>query len=208
MLSQAPLFWLAVYLGVVGGVFSRDLVSPVFIALGLALGHLMFGCSLLITHRSWQDTWSYLSGIGTVWDFAMRSPMVLSRFLRGAIGEELIYRAVAQPIVVGLAAFFIGENYWSAAIGVGVVALLFVAIHHEFYSNSSWQAAEFIGFAILLGLLYHLSGSFILVTVIHAVRNIEIAHLEYLEKVETLGDEELASQEMEQEYMRLAPEPT
>jgi membrane protease YdiL (CAAX protease family) len=208
VLSQGPLLWVSIYFGAVYGVFSRQLVSPVYIGWGLLVGHLIFAASLLITHRSLEDTWSHLFDFGPIWNFSMRSPFVLSRFVGGAVAEELIYRAAAQPIMIGFVAKATGQGTVADVVGIGFVAGVFVLVHKDFFSNTRWQGAEFVGFAILLGVLYHLTGSFILVTVIHAVRNIEIAYLEYLAKVEELGDEERAAREVERGYMRVSSEQT
>ncbi|MBN2309179.1 MAG: CPBP family intramembrane metalloprotease [Candidatus Hydrogenedentes bacterium] len=207
VLTQGPVLWLAIYFGAIQGVFSRELVSPLHIAAGLVIGHVIFALSLLITHRSLEDVGSHVFEFGAIWDFAMRSPAVLSRFLGGAVAEELIYRAAAQPIAIGLFALALGEGA-AAAAGIAAVAAAFVVIHRDFFRNTAWQGVEFVAFAILLGVLYYGTGSFILVTVIHAIRNIEIAYLEYLAKVEELGDEERAAEETEKACRRIPSEQT
>lgn len=198
LVIQMPLFFLACYFGVQEGVFSRQLVSPAYIALGLLAGHLIFGLSLLITHRSLKDSWTHFFDFGSLWDFAMDSPFVLTRFLGVAFGEEMIYRVAAQSVLLVLLP--------SPPLAILIVAGCFVVVHRHFFKNDFAVGLEFIGFAILLGVLYYLTNSFILVAVIHALRDIEIAYIEYLIRVEELGDEALAAQELEQAYSRKRPE--
>jgi hypothetical protein len=57
-------------------------------------------------------------------------------------------------------------------------------------------------FAELLGVLYWLTGSLIFVIAVHAIRNIEIAYLEFLGKLEELGDEEAALREVEHSVLQ------
>ena len=70
-------------------------------------------------------------------------------------------------------------------------------VHAHFFRNSLTQSVEFVMFALLLGVLYWLTGSLIFVIAIHAIRNIEIAYLEFLGKLEELGDEGEALREIE-----------
>ncbi len=197
-LLQAPLFLVACYLGAHHEVYSRQLVSPVYIALGLVAGHLIFGLSLFATHRSLRDAWSHFFDFGPIWNFTFDSPIVLTRFLGVAVGEEFIWRVAAQPAIIGLTG--------NAVVGIVVTAILFSVVHKHFFRNPFWVSVEFVGFALLLGALYHVTQSLILVIVIHAVRDIEIAYLEYLIKVEELGDADLAAREVEKSYMRGQPE--
>ncbi|MBI4559392.1 MAG: CPBP family intramembrane metalloprotease [Candidatus Hydrogenedentes bacterium] len=195
---QLPLFIFACHYGWEAGVISRQLVSPVYIGLGLLAGHLVFGVSLLITHRSLHDTWSHFFDFGPLWKYASDSPLVLSRFFSVAVVEELIWRVAAQPLATNL----LGNAY----LGVTVTAVLFSIVHRHFFRNTLSVSLEFLAFALLLGGLYQWTGSLILVIVIHAIRDIEIAYLEYLIKAEELGDEALAAQHVEQTLLRGHPE--
>lgn len=206
IVAQAPIFWLAVYLGVNRGVFSRDLVSPVYLGLGLAIGHLTFAASLLMTHQSLDDSRSHLFDFSEIWNFAVSSPAVLTRFMGGAFAEELIYRAVAQPLLIAWLGRFISPAPWPAVLGIAITAAAFVLIHRDFFRNTFAQGTEFVVFALLLGVLYHWTGSFALVAVIHTVRNVEIAYLEYLVRVEELGDKAQAEAELERLYGSPRPE--
>lgn len=193
LLTQTPLFLMACYFGFQHDVFSRQLVSPAYIGAGLLVGHLIFAASLLATHRSLSDAGSHLFDFGGLWRFSVDNPIVLYRFISVAVAEELIWRVAAQPLAIA----------WTgnATLGVILVAVAFSVVHKHFFQNSLGVSLEFLGFSLALGALYHWTGSLILVIVIHAVRDIEIAYLEYVIKVDELGDEEAAVREIENQYM-------
>jgi len=207
VLLQGPLLWSAVYFGFHMGVFSRELVSPLYIGVGLLAGHLIFGISVLATHLSWRDAWTHFFDFGPLWNFTMDSPVVLTRFLGVALAEELIWRVVGQTLAIEALSRYCSEP---VAIGLGIVliAAAFVVVHKHFFENTWYVSVEFCAFALLIGVLYHWTQSFILVIVIHALRDIEIAYLEYLVKVEELGDEAQAAHAIEQAYRPQRPEKT
>lgn len=205
VIMQGPLFWLATYLAWESGVFSRQLVSPLYIGIGLVAGHLVFGFSLLATHLSWRDALSHFFDFGPIWNFTMDSPIVLTRFLGVALAEELIWRAAAQTLIIEQLRQWMPETAAGIA-GVLLVAAGFVVVHKHFFENTWYISLEFVAFAVLIGFLYHWTSSFILVMVIHALRDIEIAYLEYLIKVEELGDEEEAARAIELAYTPGRPE--
>ncbi|NUM52509.1 MAG: CPBP family intramembrane metalloprotease [Candidatus Hydrogenedentes bacterium] len=196
---QGPLLWSAAFIGWDMGVFSRDLVSPVYIGLGLAAGHLVFGLSILATHLSWRDAWAHFFDFGPIWNFSMDSPSVLTRFIGVAFAEELIWRVVAQTFAIDMLARVLPQPQ-AVAIGIAVVALAFVVIHKHFFENTWYVSLEFVAFSVVIGAIYFWTQSFITVIVIHALRDIEIAYLEYLEKVDELGDEAQAAQAIDQAY--------
>jgi membrane protease YdiL (CAAX protease family) len=186
---QLALFALACYFGYQHEVFSRHLVSPLKIGLGLVAGHLIFGMSLIITQRSLRVAATHFVDFASLWRFAIESPTVLMQFISVAVGEELIYRVAAQPLLIQ----WCGHALW----GILAVAVAFSCVHEHFFRNPAPQSAEFFGFALLLGTLYYWTGSLILVIVIHAVRNIEIAFLEHLMRVAEHGSEAQAARETE-----------
>ena len=205
LILQAPLFWISVYFANTQGVFSRELVSPLYIGIGLVAGHLIFSISLLATHLSLRDSWTHVFDFGPIWNFTMDSPIVLTRFLGVSIAEELIWRVATQVLLIAWFQTFLGPAAGAAA-GIVATAVCFVLVHKHFFQNSWHVSVEFSVFALLLGVLYYWTGSFILVMVIHAMRDIEIAYLEYLIKVEELGDEKAAAAAIEQSYMPTRPE--
>jgi len=179
---QSLLFVGGCYLGYQEGIFSRDLISPVWIGVGLLAGHAIFGMSLLATHHSLHDARQHLSNVRGVWDYIVENPQVLMQFLSVSIGEEIIYRVGGQPLAISL---FGGR----AALGIVAVAIGFSLVHEHFFRNDFSQSAEFLVFSLVLGVLYYVTGSLVLVIVIHAVRNIEIAMLEHEARVEETGSE-------------------
>lgn len=198
VLMQAALFYIGCYFGYRYGVFSRELISPLYIGMGLIAGHMVFGVSLLMTHREWREVWSYFFDFSSLWNFSMESPLVLTRFVSVAVAEEIIYRVAAQPLLIELTG-----STWA---GIAIVVGLFCVVHTHFFVNSFVVSLEFIAFAVLVGVLYWWTGSLILVIVIHAVRNIEISHLEYLIRLDELGDEEKAMAETERALLPNRPE--
>ena len=177
---QTPLFLLACSLAWNSGAFTRALVSPLAVALGLVLGHLVFALSLFATHRVWRDTWSHACDLRGLGRFLADNPVIMMRFFSVAAVEEIIYRAAAQPLLLGLPG-----GAWTAIV---VTALLFSLVHDHFYHNSAAGSAEFLAFALLLGLLYHVTGSLTLVIMVHVTRNLESVYLEYLVLVDETGD--------------------
>jgi membrane protease YdiL (CAAX protease family) len=181
---QTPLFLLAYWLAWRHGVFTRALVSPLAVVLGLALGHLVFAFSLYATHRVWRDTLSHACDLRGLGGFLADNPVIMMRFFSVATVEEIIYRAAAQPLLLGLPG-----GAWTA---IAATALLFSLVHDHFYHNSAAGSAEFLAFALLLGLLYHVTGSLTLVIMVHVMRNLESVYLEYLVLVDETGDPEQA----------------
>jgi len=200
LLLQTPLFGIACYFAARQGVFSRHLVSPPHIGAGLLAGHLIFGISLLVTHRSCRAAAIQFFDLSPLWRFIVDNPPMLMRFLGVSAGEELIYRVAAQPLVI--------ENTDSRIIGILIVAGAFSVVHRHFLSNPPGQSIEFAGFAILIGVLYYWTGSLILVLVIHAVRNIEIAYLEQIVKTEELDSDTPGANPRERSCLHNTPERT
>ncbi len=222
ILVQLPIFYLGLFLAFQVGVFSRQLISPIWIGFGLLVGHAVFAVSLLTTALgavnaddtgesmdeeddeepigkwdAFREAYEVATDFGGLWEFMTNNPYVLSRFLGVAFAEELIWRAGAQAIVL--------EYIGSPTVAILLTAFVFVIVHRHVLQNSWVVNVEFAAFAILLGVLYYASGSFILVIVIHALRDIEIAYLEFLIKVGELGDRELAEREIEEIYMPKRP---
>ncbi|MFO7973985.1 MAG: CPBP family intramembrane glutamic endopeptidase [Candidatus Hydrogenedentota bacterium] len=189
ILIQMPLFVLAFYIAYREGALGRSLLNPAYILGGLVLGHAVFVVSLLVIHRCVADAREVLLGFGAIGSFIVESPVVLSRYVGVAITEEIIYRAAAQQSVIALLG-----NPWA---GIALTAVLFSIVHAHFFRNSFSQSFEFVLFGVLLGVLYWVTQSLIFVIAIHAIRNIEIAYLEFLGKLEELGNEEQALQEVE-----------
>lgn len=187
VLTQTVMFAMACWLGSRHEVFSRELISPIHIGIGLVAGHLIFGLSLLITHRSLRDAATHFVDFGSLWEYVVENPRILMQFIMVGVGEEVIYRVAMQPLLISWTS--------SAVLGILITALVFSVVHEHFFKNDLLQSSEFLGFALLLGVLYYVTGSLILVIVIHAVRNIEISFLELLVRSEETGGEEEAQRE-------------
>lgn len=189
---QSALFLAAAYLGWRQGVFSRDLVSPVYIAAGLFIGHLVFSLGLAFTHGVPRDALEHFLDVPDLGRFLAECPTLLLRFAAVSFSEEVVYRAAAQTQLIA----------WTGRpmVSMLVVAVCFSAVHRHFLENTWVQAAEFLAFSVLLGALYYGTGSLSLVVVIHTVRNLESLYLEYLEKAEQCGGTNAALQELERQY--------
>ncbi|MDP7639676.1 MAG: CPBP family intramembrane metalloprotease [Candidatus Hydrogenedentes bacterium] len=200
---QTVIFLLGARLAYDWGALSRDLLSPVAIAAGLLAGHFIFGLSLLATHSSMEDARGHFLDFGSVWDFVVEHPYVLSRFIYVGISEEIIWRGATQPALASALGWGLGDGIdplWPTLAAIGIVAVAFSVVHDHFFHNAPMVTAEFLGFALLLGVLYYWTGSLIMVIIIHAVRDIEIAYLEFAINVHEFGDEEKAAAEVERVY--------
>jgi len=200
ILLQTPLFLIACYLAWARGAFSRDLVSPVSIGAGLALGHVIFACSVLATHKIWRDALTHFTDVKMLGWFLKESPDLLFRFFGVALTEEIIYRAAAQPVLASMVS--------SIPLAVILTAFVFSVVHKHFFRNSFSLSLEFLVFAVLLGALYYWTHSLILVVMVHAVRNLESVYLEYLQKLDELGDAQEALRALEDTYRRHSMEHT
>jgi len=197
-LLQTPLFILSIFIAAREGYMDRGLISPPFIALGVLAGHLTFAVSVWITHRNGQDAWKHFTHIRPVLYFFQESPTLIIRFLVISVIEEIIYRAALQPLLIN----------WSSnpIFAIAVVAILFSVVHWHFFRNRLPDSLEFLGFSILLGVLFYYTGNLALVILIHTLRNLEIVYLEYLVKLDELKDETSALQYIEQQYVRQTSE--
>lgn len=198
--TQLPLFYLSVYFAFVFGAFSRELLSPLHIGAGLVAGHIVFALSLTCTHGNPGDSWEHFLDLGGLWDFVVELPGVVTRCFTVAFAEELIWRVALQALLVERAVAFATNRWgegaapWAVVVAIAAVAFLFHASHRHFFDNSVAGWLEFLVFAFVLGLIYHYTFSLVLVIAIHALRNIETTYLEYLIKVEELGDRERAAE--------------
>jgi len=183
---QTLLFATACWMAISYGAVGRGLLSPLAIGGGLILGHLIFGASVLVTHRSARLAAAHLIDLDPLWNYMADNPRVLMQFASVSIAEETIYRAALQPLLAGLL---------GPAPAILIVALVFSFVHEHFFRNTPRQSGEFLAFALLLGLLYYWIGSLILVIVIHAARNVEIAFMEHLARVEESGGVDAAERE-------------
>lgn len=155
-----------------GGAFSRDLVFLPVVFAGLAAGHLCFVASLLATDRQPVEAWHQLINIRSILRYLADDPNTLFRVFGVSFAEEVIYRVVAQPLLIDIT--------HSTVAGLALAAAAFCVVHAHFFRNPWGQSVEFAVFAVLLGAVYWATGSLAAVVLIHAVRNWEIAYLEHV----------------------------
>ena len=188
-LLQTVLLGLALYLGFLDGVLSRSLFDPKWVILGLVAGHLIFGVSLIFSHRSLdtlRDIGGYVLDPRPLGRFLGESPRQMFACLDVSLIEELIYRVAAQSVLIALTG--------SPWIAIGVTALVFSVVHRHFFYNHVVDSVEFLAFSLLLGVLYQTTGSFMLVVMIHTVRNIEIVYFDHATRPETAAHWRLTSE--------------
>ncbi len=188
-LLQTGLLAMALYLGFQQGILSRSLFDPKWVILGLVAGHLIFGVSLIFSHRSLdtlRDIAGYVLDPRPLVRFLGPSPRQMFACLDVSLIEELIYRVAAQGVLIAMTG--------SPWIAIGVTALVFSVVHRHFFYNHVVDSVEFLAFSLLLGFLYHATGSFMLVVMIHTVRNIEIVYFDHATRPETAAHWRLTSE--------------
>lgn len=84
-----------------------------------------------------------------------------------AVSEELLFRSVIQPFLIKVCK--------NAFVGIAVTAVLFSAVHFEFYG---FVPRIVLGF--MLGYMYHVTGSIWTSMLMHFVNNATIVVLYYL----------------------------
>ena len=203
---HVPLFIIAIVYTVQEDVWGRDLVSPLHWIVGLAMGHVLFSISVLLTHKSVSDSWETLKDVSDLVDFLINAPSVISRYVTVAFGEEVIWRMAGQTIAITIFAMFLPMNA-AVAAGIGVVAVMFTLAHEKVVRRSWLVGLEFILFSVAIGALYHFTGSIALCMAIHFVRDVEIVYGEYIEKVMEWNDKERAADYVDRRYdFRSAPQ--
>lgn len=187
---QAPLFAVAAVIAAQTGALGRNLVMPEYVVLGLALGYAVHAFSLLLTNgfldlnallRGLVEYFSDWKGRGR---YFAESPSIMLMLAVNSVTEEIIYRAVAQPLLTQLT----GQPW----VAIGVVAVVFSLAHRHFLRGPLLEGVEFLAYAVLLGALYYAAGSLMLVIVVHTVRNFELYYQQFLIHAEKLGSEEAA----------------
>jgi membrane protease YdiL (CAAX protease family) len=186
---QTGLLGLACYIAFQYGVIGRSLFDPKWVILGLVAGHAIFGISLIFSHRSLdtlRDIADYVADPRPLGRYLAQSPRQLFACLDVSLIEELIYRVAAQGVLLALTG--------SPWIAIGVTALLFSMVHRHFFYNHVVDSVEFFSFSLLLGVLYYATGSFMLVVLIHTMRNIEIVYFDHATRPEAAVQWHLTSE--------------
>lgn len=188
-LLQTVLLCLALYIAFLDGVLGRSLFDPKWVILGLVAGHVIFGISLIFSHRSLDtlgDIAAYAVDPRPLGRFLGQSPRQLFACLDVSLIEELIYRVAAQGALMVLTG--------NPPVAIAVTALVFSMVHRHFFYNHVVDSLEFLAFSLLLGILYHVTGSFMLVVMIHTVRNFEIVYFDHATRLESAAHWRLTSE--------------
>lgn len=183
-LLQFVLLILAIWWAARSGMFARTLWSPVDILFGLALGHLLFAFSLMITHQHVGDVIRHSLDFHGITAFLKISPELVFRFAGVCIIEELVYRAAAQDMLI--------LKMGHPAPAILVTAVFFCVLHQHFFRNGWACAIEFFLFSITIGVVYYYTYSLTIVALAHLTRNLESAYLEYNVLLEEGSDREAA----------------
>lgn len=183
-LLQFLLLILAIWWAVRSGLFARTLWSPVDIMFGLALGHLLFAFSLMITHQHAGDVIRHSLDFHGITAFLKISPELVFRFTGVCIIEELVYRAAAQDMLT--------LKMEHPAPAIIITAVFFCVLHQHFFRNGWACAIEFFLFSITIGVVYYYTYSLTIVALAHLTRNLESAYLEYNVLLEEHSDSEEA----------------
>jgi len=184
---QSVLLLMACYYAYQHGALGRGLLDMRWGILGLVAGHLVFGVSLVFSHRSldsFRDIALYVLDPRSVCGFAARSPRQCFACLDVSLIEELVYRVTAQGMLLSM----------TGRPGVAIVAaaVTFSLVHRHFFYNHIVDSLEFFVFSVFLGAVFYWTGSLLLVMLIHAVRNLEIIYFDETAKLPEAGLPETA----------------
>jgi len=175
-LLQTALVLFAIYWLWTNGKLTRYLWSPVDVGAGLASGHLLFILALAITHQHPGDVAGHAVDLRGITAFVLENPETALRFLGVAVIEEMVYRGTAQDILLTL---------WGRPLpAIGITALFFCLLHSHFFRNGVVSALEFALFTVMIGIMYYYTSSLTLVILVHTVRNVESAYLDYCVSME------------------------
>lgn len=184
---QTLLLLLSCYVAYDAGALGRSLFTPEWVILGVLAGHAVFGVSLCFSHRSLkslQRIARYMVDVRPLARFAGAAPPQLFACVDVSLMEEIIYRVAVQGALVALLG--------SPAAAIVIVAIVFSVVHRHFFYNHVVDSVEFLAFSLLLGVLYYMTGSLMLVVMIHTVRNFEIVYFDSAESPLDVDDEPTA----------------
>lgn len=196
---QAAMLVLACWWAARTGVFSRYLWSPLDVAGGLVAGHLLFVLSLLLVSGSRTLAAEQLTGIRGVLEFMRRTPGLMFRFLGICIIEETVYRAAAQPMLL--------QATGSPTLAIAATAAGFCFVHPRPFRKGWAASLEFVAFALLIGILYHVTASLTFVVLVHFVRNAETTCLDYRALLDEHCDQDAALRALEAECTQVEAVP-
>jgi membrane protease YdiL (CAAX protease family) len=142
-----------------------------YAVLGVILGYGLYVLSSLVTQVTPKEILAYFRDGRGFLRFYRERPGVLLQYLFMAFFEEVLWRKMIQ-----------GElslMFESLPLGLGVAAAFFTLMHFRYFTELPVRWAEFFVFSLILGVLYALSGSLFLVTLVHFLRNLHVTYFGY-----------------------------
>jgi membrane protease YdiL (CAAX protease family) len=150
---------------------------PLLIPLALVCGQLLYVGAVFATGLSLKEAAHAAMPSPNIAVSFVRHPVLLLQYCFFATFEEFLWRATAQPFLTLLLS--------NTGIAVIMTALLFTILHTKMFTHDV-EKIEFMLFSVILGLIYHLTGSLLFVVLVHLVRDLNIKFGAPLEKPEHL----------------------
>ena len=138
---------------------------PLLIPLALVCGQLLYVGAVFATGLSLKEAVHAAVPSPNIAVSFVRHPMLLPQYCFFATFEEFLWRATAQPFLTLLIS--------NTGIALVMTALLFTILHTKMFTHDV-EKIEFMVFSVILGLIYHLTGSLLFVVLVHLVRDLNI----------------------------------
>ena len=171
LLDPITFFWSAVLLALLSGRHRRlwkEVKDPGGCLLGAVIGVFVYYGTVALLFRKTDGVGAYLKEVGR--SLVDKRPSARRVAVMGgrAIYEEALWRRTVQSLL------------GSGAGSVLLTALLFTLQHRYLHYRNRrpfppLPLLEFFAFSLFLGVLYRLSGRFMVVVAVHFVRNLLIA---------------------------------
>ena len=136
--------------------------------LGFALGHVVYVFSSLMTNVTPKEILAYMKQSYKIIGYYTSRPGLFLSFLGMAYFEEILWRAIIQKELIEVMGF--------SLVGIVATAAFFTIMHFKYFDELPIRWLEFSIFSLFLGWVYLETSSLLLVTVIHAVRNIHVTY--------------------------------
>jgi len=177
------LFLLALF-RYIGLAFTPTAKTPIFFLSGIVAGQILFGVALIATKQPLREAIRFTLPVWDVARYYRAQPWVVFRFLGVALFEEFLWRVAVQAFLITT---FAGESVGVAFIFIVLVALAFSLLHRNRF-HDRYQCIEFILFSLILGFAYYVTGSYIFVVMVHAIRDIQIHYRNELKEYDALNE--------------------
>jgi membrane protease YdiL (CAAX protease family) len=165
---RLPTAALAIALAVVTGSWrlAGFRAWPLQVLAGVLAGELAFAASLLVL-ASRHVLAGFVRGSLAMAAAMLRRPLSVAYYVGLASYEEFLVRVTLQGAVLG-----------GGPLAIGTTSVIFVLVHWMGRDEIVIaEVLEMFAFSCLLGYLFQLTGSFPLIVVVHAVRNLNISYL-------------------------------